>query len=172
MYKSPAPKPIRKTSSSSYVARGTSGPFPVGGEEDPKIRLALALASCVCAGLSAHTDRPRGIVERWRSMMSHYLAARHERQSKGQSPRGTGHVALALSGGRVCVCLSLWRATSFKNREKAALEPQLPETRPQLQPQRPIYRPGRIPLDARAVWCCFWGPMSPKVPSSGLKPAF
>ena len=61
-----------------------------------------------CAGLSAHTDRPRGIVERWRSMMSHYLAARHERQSKGQSPRGTGHVALALSGGRVCVCLSLW----------------------------------------------------------------
>ena len=41
-------------------------------------------------------------------MMSHYLAARHERQSKGQSPRGTGHVALALSGGRVCVCLSLW----------------------------------------------------------------
>ena len=60
------------------------------------------------------------------------------------------------------------RATSFKNREKAALEPQLPETRP----QRPIYRPGRIPLDARAVWCCFWGPMSPKAPSSGLKPAF
>ena len=59
-------------------------------------------------------------------------------------------------------------ATSFKNREKAALEPQLPETRP----QRPIYRPGRIPLDARAVWCCFWGPMSPKAPSSGLKPAF
>ena len=60
------------------------------------------------------------------------------------------------------------RATSFKNREKAALEPQLPETRP----QRPIYRPGRIPLEARAVWCCFWGPMSPKSPSSGLKPAF
>ena len=29
-------------------------------------------------------------------------------ESKGQSPRGTGHVALALSGGRVCVCLSLW----------------------------------------------------------------
>ena len=25
-----------------------------------------------------------------------------------ESPRGTGHVALALSGGRVCVCLSLW----------------------------------------------------------------
>ena len=63
---------------------------------------------------------------------------------------------------------ALGGATSFKNREKAALEPQLPETRP----QRPIYRPGRIPLDARAVWCCFWGPMSPKAPSSGLKPAF
>jgi hypothetical protein len=86
------------------------------------------------------------------------------RGQRGAFPMPSGKSqATFLSEGGVGV-----GATSFKNREKAALEPQLPETRP----QRPIYRPGRIPLDARAVWCCFWGPMSPKAPSSGLKPAF
>ena len=38
---------------------------------------------------------------------SHYLGGEAREESKGESPRGTGHVALALSGGRVCVCASL-----------------------------------------------------------------